>query len=82
MINSAMNRKAKRMTAKTAFQAEVISCWVAEDAVAVEPLVWFLSAALFIAWVTPTPPGVRETLLEIELEAVTEATLWNVTGML
>jgi hypothetical protein len=32
--------------------------------------------------VTPTPPGVRETLLEIEFEAVTEATLWKVTGML
>ena len=39
------------------------------------------SAAVFIAWVTPTPPGVTETLLETELEAVTEATLWKVTGI-
>jgi hypothetical protein len=38
-------------------------------------------AAEFIACVTPTPPGVAETLLEIELEAVTVATLWKLTGM-
>ena len=30
---------------------------------------------------TPTPPGVAETLLEIELEAVTVATLWKLTGI-
>ena len=40
------------------------------------------SAALFIAWVTPTPPGVSDTVLEIEFDAVTAATLWKVTGML
>ena len=45
-------------------------------------LVSFESAALFIAWVTPTPPGVNETVFEIELDAVTETTLWKVTGML
>ena len=39
------------------------------------------SATEFIAWVTPTPPGVAETVLEIEFEAVTVATLWKVTGM-
>ena len=31
--------------------------------------------AVFIACVTPTPPGVTATLLETELEALTEATL-------
>ena len=36
---------------------------------------------MFIACVTPTPPGVTETLLETELDALTEATLWNVTGI-
>ena len=39
------------------------------------------SAAEFIAWVTPTPPGVAETLLETEFEAVTVATLSKVTGI-
>jgi hypothetical protein len=37
---------------------------------------------VFIACVTPTPPGVTETLFETEFEAATDATLWNVTGML
>jgi hypothetical protein len=31
--------------------------------------------------VTPTPPGVAETLLETELEAVTVATFSKVTGI-
>ena len=39
------------------------------------------SAAEFIAWVTPTPPGVAETLLETEFEAVTVATFSKVTGI-
>lgn len=35
------------------------------------------SAAEFIAWVTPTPPGVAETLLETD----TVATFSMVTGI-
>ena len=38
-------------------------------------------AVVFSAWVTPTPPGVAETLFEIEFEAVTVAMLWKVAGI-
>jgi hypothetical protein len=49
--------------------------------VAVAGLASPLRAVVFSAWVTPTPPGVAETLFEIELEAVTVAMLWKVAGM-
>jgi hypothetical protein len=39
------------------------------------------STATLNAWLMPAPPGVTETLLEIELEAVTATTEWNVTGI-
>ena len=38
-------------------------------------------AAEFIAWVTPTPPGVADSEFEIEFEAVTVAMSWKVTGI-
>ncbi len=35
----------------------------------------------FIAWLTPTPPGVTETVLAIEFEPTTCITESNVTGI-
>lgn len=67
--------------AKIASQAEMISCWPIEYAVASLAEAEPESAAEFIAWVTPTPPGMAETLLETELEAVTVATFWKATGI-
>ena len=39
------------------------------------------SAATLAAWLTPTPPGVTETVLAIELPPITDITVWNVTVM-
>ena len=61
------------------FQAVIASCWPSEYAVAVAASVTLLSAATFAAWLTPTPPGVTETVLAIELPPITDITLWNVT---
>ena len=40
-----------------------------------------LSAATLVAWLTPTPPGVTETVLAIELPPITDITVWKVTVM-
>ena len=39
------------------------------------------SAATLAAWVTPTPPGVTDTLLAIELPPITDMIVWKVTVM-
>ena len=36
-------------------------------------------AATLVAWLTPTPPGVTETVLAIELPPTTDITEWKVT---
>ena len=61
------------------FHAVTASCWPSEYAVAVAASVTSLSAATLVAWLTPTPPGVTETVLAIELPPTTDITVWNVT---
>ena len=39
------------------------------------------SAATLVAWLTPTPPGVTETVLAIELPPATDITVWKVTAI-
>jgi len=34
-----------------------------------------------IAWLTPTPPGVAETVFASELPPITAMIVWKVTGM-
>ena len=63
------------------FQAVMASCWPSEYAVAVAASVTPSSAATFVAWLTPTPPGVTETVLAIELPPTTDITEWNVTAI-
>ena len=50
-------------------------------AVAVAASVTPLSAATLVAWLTPTPPGVTETVLAIELPPITATIVWNVTAI-
>ena len=40
------------------------------------------SETLFTACVTPTPPGVNDTLFAREFPPTTDMTVWKVTGML
>ena len=40
-----------------------------------------LSEATLAAWLTPTPPGVTETVLAIELPPITDMIVWNVTAI-
>src|SRR6267378_489021 len=40
-----------------------------------------LSDATLNAWLTPTPPGVREAVLAIELPPTIAMTVWRATGM-
>src|SRR5215218_10417751 len=66
-------------TANTMFQAVTASCCPSEYAVAAS--VTPASAATFVAWLTPTPPGVTETVLAIEFPPITAITVWNVTAI-
>jgi hypothetical protein len=52
-----------------------------EYAVAVAGSVTPPRAATLVAWLTPTPPGVTETMLAIELPPMTDITVWNVTAI-
>src|SRR3954449_1357481 len=61
------------------FQVVTASCWPSEYAVAVAASVTLLRAATLVAWLTPTPPGVTETVLAIELPPITAITAWKVT---
>ena len=38
-----------------------------------------LSAATLVAWLTPTPPGVTETVFASELPPTTDITVWKLT---
>ena len=40
-----------------------------------QSVIVLLSAATFVAWLTPTPPGVTETVLAIELPPATDMTV-------
>ena len=59
----------------------IASCWPSEYAVAVAASVTSLSDATLAAWLTPTPPGVTETVLATELPPATDMTVWNVTAI-
>ena len=63
------------------FHAVTASCWPSEYAVAVAASVTSPSAATLVAWLTPTPPGVTETMLAIELPPITDITVWKVTAI-
>ncbi len=64
--------QATRAIARITSQAETISCCPIEWAVAVLAEASPESAAEFIAWVTPTPPGVAERLLDVRRGATLE----------
>ena len=68
-------------TASRTSHAETISCWAREYAAALLLLVVPPSTATLNAWLTPAPPGVTDTPLEIEFEALTATTEWKLTGI-
>jgi hypothetical protein len=75
------NAQTTSATAMAMLQAVTASCWPSEYAVAVAASVTSPRAATLVAWLTPTPPGVTETMLAIELPPITDITVWNVTAI-
>ena len=70
-----------RTIARRSDQAVMTSCCETEYAVAVCESVTSLSAATFMARLTPPPPGVTETELEMLLPPTTDMTEWKVLGV-
>ena len=75
------NTQMSSTTAKRMFHAVVKSCCPTEYAVAVVESVTPFREATLKAWWTPTPPGVTETVLAIELPPTTDMIVWKVTGI-
>ena len=63
------------------FQAVPTSCCATEYAVASVDEATPLSEATFHAWVTPTPPGVKDVTLASELPPATCISVSKLTGI-